>query len=142
MLRLRGVPFCTGMSHYRDDPQGRNREANIWIDIGVEVADSWWVALVDTAAPWCVVEPAIARTLDLSTGEETAISTRLGIVYGELNRVPLTVIADEGVRATVDATVFASAHWTGPNVVGYRGFLERIRFAVDPSTHRFYYGKL
>lgn len=60
-------------------------------------------------------------------------STRLGSMPGRLQRVLVTLIADEGANAEVDATVFVAPAWTGPVVLGYRGFLERLRFGLDPG---------
>lgn len=143
MLRLRGAPFCTAALGYLDrDPTGRTEEPYIYIQVGAELLNIWWFAIVDTAAPWCVVEPGIAEVLGLSTREEKALSTRLGVVRGELHRVPLLLHADEGKPLLIDATVFASHQWAGPNVLGYQGFLERLRFAVDPAARRFYFGRL
>ena len=143
MLRLKGAPFCTAFTVYRDhDPSGQNEETGIWLDIAADGADVSWITLVDTGAPWCIVKATIADALGLTTHKEAGLSTRLGVVLGELHRVPVMLLADEGRPLTVDATVFASAHWTGPNVLGYQGFLERLRFAVDPATRRFHFGKL
>jgi hypothetical protein len=143
MLRLRGAPFCTSAANYLDsDPAGRSEMPYIYVQIGAEQPSLWWFALVDTAAPWCVVDPALAEVLGLSTRSDTALSTRLGVVRGELHRVPLVLFADQGRALTVEATVFASSHWSGPNVIGYQGFLERVRFAIDPGAQRFYFGRL
>jgi hypothetical protein len=47
----------------------------------------------------------------------------------------------EPVLAVVDATIFVSPDWHGPNFIGYQGLLQRIRFAVDPETNLFYFGR-
>ena len=49
-------------------------------------------------------------------------------------------MADEGESCEVDATLFVSRDWVYGNFVGYSGFLERIRFAVDPGANDFYFG--
>jgi len=54
----------------------------------------------------------------------------------------LTLLADEGESFELDTTLFASREWSLGNFIGYAGFLERIRFAVDPSTNDFYFGGL
>jgi hypothetical protein len=42
------------------------------------------------------------------------------------------------------SSVFVAKEWEGPIVLGYRGFLERIRFALDPGVvpgeQMFYFG--
>jgi hypothetical protein len=51
-----------------------------------------------------------------------------------------------GTSIDVDATAFVpdvEEFWGDlPSFIGLMGFLERIRFAVDPSTDTFYFGKL
>jgi predicted aspartyl protease len=143
MLRLCGAPFCTGVSYYLDhEPLGRSDEARIWVRVGASAGTLRWLALVDTGAPWCIVDGMIADALRLTTHEDAGLETRFGLLRGELHRVPVMLFADEGEPLIIDATVFASARWTGPNVIGYHGFLERLRFAVDPGARGFYFGKL
>jgi hypothetical protein len=70
------------------------------------------------------------------------LSTRLGLIRGDLYRIPLVLFADDGQDLGVDATVLLSPDWTGPNFLGYQGLLQRIRFAVDPETNLFYFGQI
>jgi len=70
------------------------------------------------------------------------MSTRFGLIRGTLHRGPIRLHADEGEPLDVDATVFISPDWQGPNFLGYEGFLQRIRFAVDPETNLFYFGRI
>ena len=69
------------------------------------------------------------------------MSTRLGVIHGALYRVAVTIEAEEGESLDVEATVFLSPDWRGPNFIGYQGLLQRIRFAVDPETNLFYFGR-
>jgi hypothetical protein len=62
------------------------------------------------------------------------ITTRLGSVQARLHTLNVTLGADEGEDLTVRATVLLAPSWPGPPVLGYRGFLERIRFGFDPGT--------
>ncbi len=99
--------------------------------------------MVDTAASLCVLEGVLADLLSpycqvLSRDQQ--LSSRMGTFVGDLVRAPITLLADEGESLTVDATVFLSTDWPGPNFIGYNGLLERIRFAVDPPTNSFYFG--
>ncbi len=101
--------------------------------------------MVDTAAPWCILEPDLARAAerDLEGLPDLAsIDSRLGRFTGRLYRGRTTILAEEGEALSVDATFFLSQEWRGGNFVGYQGFLERIRFAVDPGLNRFYFGPL
>lgn len=54
--------------------------------------------------------------------------------------------AEKGESLTVDATVFVpkleDQEWRHPNFIGLSGFLERIRFAIDPDNNYFYFGAL
>lgn len=99
--------------------------------------------MVDTAAPWCVLESALASLLVDREGilvPRQALSSRPGSFTGDLRRSAITLLADEGDSLTIEATVFVCPDWPGPNVIGYNGLLERIRFAVDPSANLFYFG--
>lgn len=61
------------------------------------------------------------------------ISTRLGSFEGALYRVEVSLIATWGEDLLVDGTFLFCEEWKGPTVLGFHGFLERIRFAVDPD---------
>ena len=101
--------------------------------------------MVDTAAPWCILEPDLAKAFEGSLESLTDIAvldSRLGRFKGRLYRGSITILAEEGESLAVDATFFLSQDWTGGNFVGYQGFLERIRFAVDPGLNRFSFGSL
>lgn len=71
-----------------------------------------------------------------------ALSIRLGVVHGALYRGVITIPAEEADPVDIDATVFLSPEWRGPNFIGYQGLLQRIRFAVDPEANLFYFGRL
>jgi hypothetical protein len=42
----------------------------------------------------------------------------------------------------VDATWFIASDWPGPMVIGWRGCLERMRFALDPGHDTFFFDEL
>jgi len=51
----------------------------------------------------------------------------------------------QGQDLEIEATVFVPTlppgeTWRHPNFIGLSGFLERIRFAVDPEENAFYFG--
>ena len=103
------------------------------------------IALLDTGAEWCVLPPAVAQSLGaLEPGDAPLLrlSTRLGTVTGHLERIPVRFPAEVGASLTVDATWFISPDWPGPLVVGWKGCLERLRFALDPGEETFYFGKI
>jgi hypothetical protein len=47
---------------------------------------------------------------------------------------------DLGDEVTVEATFFLAEHLPDPTVIGWRGCLVRLRFAIDPSADTFYFG--
>ena len=51
-------------------------------------------------------------------------------------------MADEGAPLEIEAVIFLSKDWPGGNFIGYQGFLQKIRFAVDPHCNRFYFASL
>ena len=65
---------------------------------------------------------------------------------GSIIRLNMTLPADKGEDLTVDATAFipdVEEYWGDfPCFIGQRGFLERVRYAVDPATDTFYFGTL
>jgi hypothetical protein len=64
------------------------------------------------------------------------------VLSGRLERVPLSFVADIGVPLDVEASCFVSEEWPGPMVIGWKGCLDWIRFALDPSEDAFYFAEL
>jgi len=62
-----------------------------------------------------------------------SIHTRLGTFNGNLYRVEVGLTAHWGKPLMVEGTFLFCETWTGPTVLGFQGFLERIRFAIDPN---------
>ena len=102
------------------------------------------MAQVDTGAAYSTLEPEIAEALGLFAwkGQSTRISTRLGTVGGQLLRIPLALIADEGMSLDLEATFFVSRDWTGVTFLGYVGLLDRLRIALDSPSNLFYFGEV
>lgn len=145
MLRLEdGSHFATGSARYDDSlPDETEGTAKIFIRIIPGTFATEVIAQLDTGSPWLILEPEIAGVLgvDRGQGESYRLSTRFGEKSGRLERLPVTIVADSGDSLEVDATVFLSPEWpAGLNFVGYTGVLERVRFAVDPATNRFFFG--
>jgi hypothetical protein len=96
--------------------------------------------LLDTAAEWCVLSAWLARALDLPPeGCTTRLETRFGLFEGWLARLPLRLRANVGEDLTVEATWLVVPEWPGPTVLGWRGCLERFRWAIDPDDEAFYF---
>lgn len=56
--------------------------------------------------------------------------------------MPSPFLRVKGKSMTVEATCFVSAAWPGPLVIGWKGCLERMRFALDPDDEFFYFAGL
>jgi len=120
-------------------------EPKILIRVAPDIGAKPVLAVVDTGAPWCIFRPAVGiallRNFD-PVSDQITLSTRLGLIQGALYRGLVILHADEGEALDVEATVFLSPQWRGPNFIGYEGLLQRIRFAVDPETNLFYFGRI
>lgn len=146
LLERDRLPFATGVVRYVDATKTYPApEARIVIPLALKSVAEYVPAVVDTAAPWCIFEPGLARVLAWEFTQlesRAALSTRLGKIQGALYRGVIRIPADEGEPLEVEATVFFSPDWRGPNFIGYQGLLQRIRFAVDPETNLFYFGQI
>jgi hypothetical protein len=138
--------FPTAVSRYAD--QGRipvEPGPRIYLEVIPGDLEGTVLAMVDTAAPWCIFEPRIGKAVQDDLPPIVAgifLSTRLGVFRGSLYRVPVRFPVLEGEPVSTEATVFVSPDWTGPNFIGYQGLLQRIRFAVDPEANLFYFGRI
>jgi hypothetical protein len=100
------------------------------------------IALLDTGAEFSVAGRDVYQGfldenvyLDSPVGKRT-INTRLGNFEGDLYRIDVAFTADWGEPLTVEGTFLFCEEWTGPTVLGFHGFLERIRFAIDPDYEK------
>ena len=145
LLRPDSRPFTTGSAAYYDSGTPDQVLAEPRIHIRVELGDSdiEFLALVDSAAPWCILESRLVEAAQDQLEElprDVAISTRLGRFEGRLYLGELKLLPDDGEELFVATTFFLSPEWPGGNFVGYVGFLDRFRFAVDPPENRFFFG--
>jgi len=104
-------------------------------------------ALLDTGADWCVLPTGIAELLGYEVAPDAdtpPYHTRYGRLLGRRERVLVSLIAEDGASLEVEATWFVSPDWPGPVVIGWKGCLERLRFALDPTPgeDRFYFGEI
>lgn len=144
-LSLGGEPFTVGWAHYSDvSPTSSNDVGKIWIWVrhAEHSGMSPFLAEVDTGAPWTLLNSELLDAFGLldAEGESATTRTALGPISGPLVRTTLVLESHAGREVLVDATVLASKDWTGPNLLGMIGFLERIRFAVDPFEQKFHFG--
>ena len=145
LLTSGGERFTTGAARYYDSPSPEvaPSEPRIFIRIvpgglGIEAT-----AMVDTGAPWCILEPKLAGAvrdqLEVLPGE-VVLSSRLGRYRGRLHLGTVKLPADRGDDLDVETTIFIAPDWPAGSFVGYLGFLDRIRFAFDPRSNIFFFG--
>lgn len=77
-----------------------------------------------------------------SRGRPRWTATRHGVLSGRLVRRALWLLAEEGQSLEVEATFWVSPSWRFGHFLGYAGFLQSIRFALDPAANQFYFGTL
>jgi hypothetical protein len=132
----------TGRSRFRTDHT--YEQYLLFVAITCTVDDIQLDALLDTASQWCILPARVSAEMGhtVQPGSEALLSTRLGVIGGWLERITVTFTAEEGEPLETEATWFHSPDWTGPPVIGWKGCLERIRFALDPSEEQFYFADL
>lgn len=130
--------WSNGAAQYAVDHQPASSAAPLVLAVRCRLAGvkSDDLALLDTGAAWSIiggemVDDVIGEASDL--GESIWMSSRLGRCAGRLYRMSITLVADEGEDLLVDGTVLLARDWEGPIVLGYHGFLQRVRIALDPG---------
>ena len=143
-----GETFATGGIKYEYRP-ATPRETTNRIILEVQIEGVTTQAVVDTGAPYVICAPTIAERAGVDSTLALARQTMLvrGMrLEGFVVRLNMTLKAEIGEDLTVDATVFVPEvpeYWGDfPSFIGLTGFLERIRFAVDPNEDMFYFGQL
>ena len=142
--------FATGACRYEDSPQDEPQSRRIVIPLRLADDANITRAVVDTGAPWSVLNPDRAEKLQNYSMEYRDLRILIrGMNYrGDIWRIPVEMIAHEGQGFRFEASVFVPKFrsefdtWNLPEFVGLQGFLDRIRFAVDPEENLFYFGAL
>lgn len=147
---LLSCQFATGVTYYKDDYPGEQGRSLIVLAVIVE-ENLTIEAVVDTGSEWCILDPQIATQVGGFIETGYAPSETIGIrgvrLDGKLHRMRIGLYNDSeqaGDDLEVEATVFVpdlppGAEWNLPNFIGLNGFLDRIRFAVDPAENVFYF---
>lgn len=148
LLFPNGDNFATGSLPYDYRPATESETTNR-IVLAVEIEGVPTEAVVDTGAPYVICSPRVARRAGFTpndTFERTTMLVRGMRLEGGFLRLTIRLLAKEGETLDVDATAFlpdVEEYWGDfPSFLGLTGFLERIRFAVDPNTDTFYFGQL
>jgi hypothetical protein len=97
------------------------------------------MALLDTAAELSVAGSVVYQAFlddNMLLGSPLGtriINTRLGNFEGTFYRIEVGLTADWGEDLIIEGTFLFCDDWKGPTVLGFGGFLERIRLAIDPD---------
>ena len=144
MLTLDGAIFTSGRSKFRDyAPVAQEPTAKIFVKVEFPLIDTTLLAQVDTGAAYSTLETEVAEALDIlnGDGQPLTLDTRLGRVRGKLERVSITLVADEGRSLDLEAMFFVSREWRGKTFLGYTGLLDKLRIALDSPANQFYFGE-
>jgi hypothetical protein len=130
------APWCTGWARFWIDRPQRSHLLTVAARCRFGSLAEIETVLLDTGAQWSVLGGELAREVeadafDLET--DIILATRLGAARGRLHEISVSLLAEEGEDVTLSATVVLAPSWSGPPVIGYRGFLERLRFGFDPG---------
>lgn len=146
LVDSRGVEFTSFVLRYFDElPKGLHpRQAHIVLPFQLEGLEVDLFGIVDTAAPWCLIQWSLLELLQMPPPNgRDRLETRFGLLTGELRRWSVLLFAEEGRPMKIDASLFVSEDWREermPNFLGYEGFLQRLRFAIDPAHNSFHFG--
>ena len=145
-----GQKFATGSVPYSYRPETEHQDIpKLFLQVQIEGQDL--EALVDTGAQFFICPPDVAKLLKLHETDSSAteaLRIRGERIEGTLHRITLTLLAEEGESLSVEATAFvpktSEEYKLGPipSFLGLFCCLERLRFAVDPSTETFYFGPI
>lgn len=136
-----GSVFCAGLRGFLDhDPTNPEVSAKLFVPIAVGEFEV--LAQIDTGAPYSILSSEVAVQLGLTStaSEEINISTRHGSFKGRLERTVVSLLAEEGESLQFEATFFIPDQWPSGSFIGWAGFLERVRSAIDPANNLFYFG--
>ncbi|MCL1464192.1 aspartyl protease family protein [Argonema galeatum] len=148
LLFSNGDLFATGALRYDYRPATETETTNRII-FEVEIQGVPTIAVVDTGAPYVILAPKVAS--DAGVAPASALERKTMLIRGMrlegfVVRLNIKLKAQYGEDLDVDSTVFVpevEEYWGNfPSFIGLTGFLERIRFAIDPSTDTFYFGQL
>jgi hypothetical protein len=147
-----GDSFASGVLRYEYRPASSTDVTNR-IFIPIETISGFKITCVlDTGAPWIILDPNIAAIAGFNQQSALYDATmqirRKQTWTGKIARLDFILKADEGADLDFQSTVFVpddAEDWNRlklPSFLGQVGFLERIRFAIDPNENKFYFGSL
>jgi hypothetical protein len=140
--------FATGAIRYTYRPATKEEDTNR-IFLPVEIEGIKTEAVLDTGDPYVIINPNIASFAGYAT--EDALESKEMLIRGKrvtgyITRLTLTLRATKGDSLDVQATAFVPNDkklWGDfPSFLGLAGFLERMHWAIDPTTDTFFFGVL
>ena len=98
--------------------------------------------MIDTGAAWSILRPEIAGLLNfpIDQKDDIILDTRFGRLKGTLQKIGMKLPAECGESLDMEATFWISDEWPGPNVIGWNGLLNHLRFGIDPYLYQFHFG--
>lgn len=146
LLVAGGIAY--GVTYYRDR-YASDEEQTARIVIDIQIGGHQISTIVDTGAPWCVLDPEIAQPL-IDDGRAEYLHPLRYLIRGHfyegaLFRVELALEDEQGNDLSINATVFVprlepGQEWRNPNFIGLSGCLSRIWLTIDPLESTFYFG--
>lgn len=141
--------FVLGVTSFQDEYPGEEGQARIVVSA---IPENWSSTpmILDTGAPWCILDPEIAAELGMDPNLGYVPKQRIflrGTKHkGGILRIRITVPADQGNNLVIEAPVFVpilqpDESWNNPNFIGINGFLSWVRYAIDPGDNSFYFAE-
>lgn len=145
--RADGSPFAPSRVTYLDAVPGQltRRDAKVYVRISVGAPALTTLAMLDTGSTYSVLDADMAEQLgafDEADAPVVDLATRHGLLRGSLVRRRVWLLAEEGTSLQVDATFWVAREWRYGHFLGYTGFLQRIRLALDPQSNQLYFGAI
>lgn len=144
-----GEPFSSGAAPIIYQPAAP-QDTTPRISISVKIQGIETYAFLDTGGVYAICSPDIATQLNLDPNKGVDVDPiywRGDKLYGLLHRIPITILAEEGIPLPVEVTFFVPrlSHWQQwPGgidcILGMYLCLDRLRFAIDPHDNTFYFG--
>ncbi len=104
-------------------------------------------ARLDTGSTYTLISREVVQAIEneLIDCGPGGLETWEGTVSGRLVKLDMILIAEGGDDLVIkEGLALVSEDWGGPIVLGYHGFLDKIRIAIDPGNNReeqlFYFG--
>ncbi len=135
-----------GAMHYHDYYPGDETQERIVLNIYVGDYPQFIPAIVDTASPWCILPSSMFEEVKNYAKYimDDMVKIRGLNCKGKLYQLSIHLEALIGESLDVPSTVFVPTDkYTMPNFIGLGGFLNRIRFAIqpgEPGENLFYFG--